>query len=72
MEELEKITKNKDVSLKARVKVIHTLMSPFTVYRCESWTMKKVEGVKSISLKDSFGGELSGYPRPPERQPSGS
>ena len=42
MKELEKIVKCKGVENK--VKIIHTLVFPIIVYRCESWTLKKGDG----------------------------
>ena len=40
-EELERITKSKDVSSETKAKIIHNLAVPITMYRCESWTVKK-------------------------------
>ena len=34
--ELGKITKSKDVSLKTKAKIIHTLVFPITMYKCKS------------------------------------
>lgn len=42
MEELEKVTNSKDVSLKTKAKIIHTLILPTTTYRCKSWTVKRL------------------------------
>lgn len=50
MEELEKITKRKDVSLETKAKIIYTLLHPITMYRCESWTVKR-----AVQKIDSFG-----------------
>lgn len=36
MEELEKVTESKDVSLEVKVKIIHTLIVSITMYRYES------------------------------------
>lgn len=72
MEELRKIFRGKEVSLETNVKTIHTLLSPITMYRWKSWTGKKAGRKRLIPLKHGVGGELCGYPRPPERQTSGS
>lgn len=42
-EESGKITKSTDVSLETRAEIIHTLISPVTIYRCESWTVRTVK-----------------------------
>lgn len=73
MKETEKIAKSKDVSLDTKVKVIHTLIFPMTMYGCKSYTVKKAERRKQLThLKCEVRGEGYGYPRPPERQTSGS
>lgn len=47
MRELGKITKNKDVSLRTKSKVMRTLISPITMHRCESWISMKTDGGKT-------------------------
>ena len=52
MEELGKITKRKDMSIKTKAKSILTLVFPVTMYGCKSWTVRKVDRKKiSIDLK---------------------
>ena len=41
VKELENISKC--VSLETKTKIIHTLAFPMTLYRYESWTMKKTD-----------------------------
>ena len=72
MGEFGKITKSKDVSLETKAKIIHTLVFPVSMYKCENWTVKKADRKKKIHVKYSVGGELYGYPEPPEIQTSGS
>lgn len=43
MEELRKIIKDKDVSIETKAKTIHILVFPITMYRYESWTVKKTD-----------------------------
>lgn len=47
IEELEQITKSKDVSLENKVEIIHALLFPVTMYRCESWTVKNTDRKKN-------------------------
>lgn len=47
MEEFGEITKNKDVALGTKSKVIHTLMSPIAMDGCESWTAMTTDGDKT-------------------------
>ena len=67
MEELGEVTKSKDVSLETKVKIIHILVCPVTVYRYKSWTVKKADEKKLIHLKYGVEGELYRYPGLPER-----
>lgn len=48
MEELQKVIGSKDVSLEAKAKIIHTFVSPVTMYGRESCTVKEVDGGKMI------------------------
>lgn len=57
MKELGKITKSKVVSIETKAKVIHTLVFTVTIYRFESWTVKKADRKKLIYLKFGIGGE---------------
>lgn len=43
MEELRKIIKGKYVSIETKAKTIHILVFPVTMYRYESWTVKKTD-----------------------------
>lgn len=47
MDELGKLTKTNVVSSETKVKIIHTLVLPITLYACENWIVKKDEGGKS-------------------------
>lgn len=59
MDELGKITKNKDTSLETKATISNILISKITICRCKSWTAKKTEGKKKeIHLKSPAGGDL--------------
>lgn len=63
MEEIGKIFKSKDVSLVSKARIIRILVFPITMYRCESWMVKKSgRKRKLIHLKYSTGRELYNTP----------
>ena len=37
------ILKSKDINLRTKVHIVKAMLFPLVVYRCESWTIKKVE-----------------------------
>ena len=39
------------MSLESKAKIIHTLIFPVTMYRCESWTVKKADRKKMNSFE---------------------
>ena len=43
MTNLESILKNRDITLPAKVCVVKAIIFLVVMYRCESWTIKKVE-----------------------------
>lgn len=49
--ELEENLKYKDVSLGIKIKLIHALECPITIYGHESWTLKKNDKKKWIHLR---------------------
>ena len=40
---LESILKSRDITLPAKVHLVKAMVFPVVTYRCESWTVKKVE-----------------------------
>ena len=61
MKQLEKIIKRTDVSLETKAKIIYTLVFLITMYRCESWTIKKADKkeivflyIYNVVLEESF------------------
>ena len=43
MTNLYNVLKNKDIILLTKVHVVKVMVFPVVMYRCESWTIKKVE-----------------------------
>jgi len=43
MTNLDNVLKNKDIILLTKVHVVKVMVFPVVMYRCESWTIKKVE-----------------------------
>ena len=39
----EKFLKNRDITLPTKVRLVKAMVFPVVMYRCESWTIKKVE-----------------------------
>lgn len=69
VEELGKITKNKDVlSLETKAKIIHSLVFLITMQLdSENWTVRKADRKKMTYLKYGVEGEPYGYHKPPEK-----
>ena len=42
-ENLDSILKSRDISLLTKVRLVKALVFPVVTYRCQSWTIKKVE-----------------------------
>ena len=60
VKELEKIIQCNDVSLETKIKIIHTLVFPITMYGWESWTVKKASRgfIWNTVLDESFADTL--------------
>ena len=43
MSNLDSILKSRDITLTIKVHVVKAMVFPVVMYRCESWTVKKVE-----------------------------
>ena len=43
MTNLDSILKSRDISLLTKVCIVKAMVFPVVTYRCESWTIKKVE-----------------------------
>ena len=42
-ENLDSILKSRDISLLTKVRLVKAMVFPVVTYRCQSWTIKKVE-----------------------------
>ena len=47
--------KSKEVTLLTKVRLVKVMFFPVVMYRCESWTIKKVEHEKVILLSCGAG-----------------
>ena len=43
MKNLDSILKSRDITLLTKVRIVKAMVSPAVIYRCDSWTIKKVE-----------------------------
>ena len=43
MTNLDSVLKSKDISLLTKVRIVKALVFPVVMYRCENWTIKKIE-----------------------------
>ena len=43
MANLDSILKGRDITLATKVHIVKAMVFPVVMYRCESWTIKKVE-----------------------------
>ena len=43
MTKLDSVLKSKDISLPTKVCIVKALVFPVVMYRCENWTIKKIE-----------------------------
>ena len=43
MANLEIVLKSRDITLPTKVHIVHAMVFPVVMYRCESWTIKKAE-----------------------------
>ena len=44
---LDSILKSRDITLPTKVQLVKAMVFPVAIYGCESWTIKKAEGVKN-------------------------
>ena len=40
---LDSISKSRDITLPTKVYIVKAMVFPVVMYRCESWTIKKIE-----------------------------
>ena len=46
MTNLDSILKNRDITLPTKVSLVKAMVFPVVMYGCESWTVKKAEGLR--------------------------
>ena len=46
MTNLDSILKSRDITLSTKVHLVKVMVFPVVMYRCESWTIKKTEGIR--------------------------
>ena len=51
MTNLDSILKSRDITLPTKVRLVKAMVLPVVVYRCESWTIKRVECQKIDAFK---------------------
>ena len=47
MTNLDSILQSRDITLLTKVRIVKAMVFPVVMYRCESWTIKKVEPSKN-------------------------
>ena len=40
---LDSVLKSRDIALPTKLRIVKAMVSPVVMYKCESWTIKKVE-----------------------------
>ena len=40
---LDSILKSRDITLPTNIRIVHTMVFPLVMYRCDNWTIKKAE-----------------------------
>ena len=51
MTNLDSILKSRDITLPTKVHLVKAMIFPIVIYRCESWTIKKVECLRIDAFK---------------------
>ena len=50
---LDSVLKSRDITLLTNVRIVKAMVFPVVMYGCESWTIKKAECQKPVSLKEN-------------------
>ena len=58
MTNLDRVLKNRDVTLLTKVLIVKVMFFPVVMYGCESWTIKKAEHQKLMLLNCGAGGDF--------------
>ena len=51
MTNLDSILKSRDIALPTKVRLVKAMVFPVVVYRCESWTIKKIECQRIVAFE---------------------
>ena len=55
MTNLDSILQSRDITLLTKFRIVKAMVFPVVVYRCDSWTIKKVEGQELMLLNCGVG-----------------
>ena len=59
MTNLDSILQSRDITLLTKFRIVKAMVFPVVVYRCDSWTIKKVEGQELMLLNCEAGEDSS-------------
>ena len=51
MTNLDSVLKSKDITLPTKVRLVKAMVFPVVMYRCESWNIKKAEGLRTDAFE---------------------
>ena len=51
MTNLDSILKSRDITLPTKICIVKAMAFPVVMYRCESWTVKKADGLRTSAFK---------------------
>ena len=51
MTNLDSILKSRDITLPTKVRLVKAMVFPIVMYRCESWTIKKAEYIRTDAFE---------------------
>ena len=55
MTNLDRVLKNKNITLPTKVHIVKAMVFSVVIYRCESWTIKKTERGRTVLLNCGVG-----------------
>ena len=54
MTNLDSILKSRNITLPTKVHLVKAMIFPVVIYGCESWTIKKAEGKRTVVLEKTL------------------
>ena len=51
MTNLHSVLKSRDITLPTKICIVKAMAFPVVMYRCESWTVKKADGLRTYAFK---------------------